>query len=97
MRVLAIVFLSAAVGLLSFTGARATTTLGDDGDVATAAAQTGVIQLAGSFHNSNAKLADKTLGGQAGGMHGIGGSEPHAKYFKSRMKKIPRCCTGTSH
>ena len=29
--------------------------------------------------------------------YGIGGSEPHVKYFKSRMIEITRCCSGTSH
>ena len=54
-----------------------------------------LIQLAGSFHNSNAKLGDKTLTGQAGGIYGIGGGEPHVKYFKNRMSKIPRCCAAS--
>lgn len=53
------------------------------------------IQLAGSFHNSTAKLGDKSLDGKAGAIYGIGGSEPHVKYFKSRMKKIPRCCSAS--
>jgi hypothetical protein len=55
----------------------------------------GAIQLAGSFHNSNAKGGDKLLSGQAGGRYGIGGSEPKAKYFKNKMKKIPRCCANS--
>ena len=51
-----------------------------------------VIQLAAAFNKSPNKLADKYLSGQAGGRYGIGGSEPRVKYFKNRMKKIPRCC-----
>ena len=50
---------------------------------------------AGSFQSSNAKLADKSLAGQAGGLYGIGGSEPYVKYFKSRMTQISRCCGST--
>ena len=51
-----------------------------------------VIQLAESNSKSPNKLGDKFLDGKSGGIYGIGSSEPHAKYFKSRMKKIPRCC-----
>jgi hypothetical protein len=58
-------------------------------------APSGTIQLAGSFHSSNAKAGDKLLGGMAGGRYGIGGSEPKAKYFKNKMKKIPRCCANS--
>jgi hypothetical protein len=91
MRKLGIVFFSA--GLLSLTSAHAATTQGNIANVASPTAeQTGVIRLAGSFHNSTAKLADKSLGGYAGGFYGIGGNEPKVKYFRSRMKKIPRCC-----
>ena len=96
MRAVAILLFSA--GLLGFTGAHATTTQGDLASVAPViAVQSGVLQLAGSFQNSTAKLADKSLGGFAGGFYGIGGSEPQVKYFKNKKKKIPRCCAGTSH
>ncbi len=80
--------------LLSAASAEASTTQGDTGGTAPAATSLSpkVIQLAGSFHNSPAKLGDKHLSGQAGGRYGIGGSEPRVKYFKNRMKKIPRCC-----
>ena len=71
-------------GLLSAGGAQAGTTLSPK-----------VIQLAGSFQNSTAKLGDKSLTGQAGGIYGIGGSEPHAKYFNSRMRKLQRCCAAS--
>jgi len=50
-----------------------------------------LLQLAGSPN----KLADKSMAGLAGGFYGIGGNEPRAKYFRSRMKKIPRCCTAS--
>jgi hypothetical protein len=94
MRTLAIVLLSA--GILSLAGAHATTTPGDIANVAPiATTETGVIRLAGSFHNSNAKLGDRSLGGYAGGFYGIGGSEPKVKSFKDRMKKIPRCCANS--
>src|SRR5262245_49638610 len=54
-----------------------------------------LIQLAESNTKSPNKLADKYMPGAAGGIYGIGGSEPKAKYFKSRMKKIPRCCAAS--
>jgi hypothetical protein len=80
--------------LLSAAIAQASTTERDAGGAAPTAMTLSpkVIQLAGSFTNSPGKLADKYLSGQAGGRYGIGGSEPRVKYFKSRMKKIPRCC-----
>src|SRR5262245_61223846 len=53
------------------------------------------IQLAESNTKSPNKLADKFMSGAAGGIYGIGGGEPKAKYFKSRMKKIPRCCAAS--
>lgn len=94
MRKLGIVFLSA--GLLTLTSAHAMTTQGDVATVASATTQrVGVIRLAGSFHNAPNKLGDKMLSGAAGGFYGIGGNEPRAKYFKSRMKKIPRCCSSS--
>jgi len=89
----AIFFLSAA--LLSSANARATLTQGDCDNLAPVTrAQARIIQLAGSFHNSTAKLGDKSLSGQAGGFYGIGGSEPHVKYFKK--KKPPQCCASKS-
>lgn len=54
-----------------------------------------VIQLAESNSKSPNKLGDKYLDGKSGGMYGIGGGEPHAKYFKNSMKKIPRCCAAS--
>jgi len=86
-----------SVALLALTRAHATTTKSDIISNAPAPkTQIGLIQLAGSFHNSTAKLADKSWAGMAGGFYGIGGSEPHVKYFRNRMRKIPRCCMGTS-
>jgi hypothetical protein len=92
MRTMAIAF--ALSILLSAASAQASTTQRDADGTAPAAMTLPpkVIQLAGSFHNSNAKGGDKLLSGQAGGRYGIGGSEPRVKYFKNRMKKIPRCC-----
>ena len=78
-------------GLLISVGAQAATTQGYPVPEATKI-PSGAIQLAGSFHNSPNKGGDKLLSGQAGSRYGIGGSEPKAKYFKDRMKKIPRCC-----
>jgi hypothetical protein len=43
------------------------------------------IQLAGSFQNSTAKLADKYLAGRSGGRYGIGGTE--SVIFKKKKKK----------
>jgi len=92
MRAIAIVFFSTC--LLSAAGAYATTTEGGVASIAPAVgAQSGLIQVAESNSKSPNKLGDKYLDGKAGGFYGIGGSEPHVKYFKSRMKKIPRCCT----
>jgi len=88
----AAIFFSAS--LLSLTGAHATTTPSDIANVVPVTkTQTGLIQLAGSFHNSTAKLADKYLAGASGGFYGIGGSEPHAKYFKKKKPKA--CCSAT--
>lgn len=93
MRELGIAFFSA--GLLTLASAHATTQ-GDIGNVASVTTQQiGIIRLAGSFHNSTNKLGDKMLSGAAGGFYGIGGNEPRAKYFSSRMKKIPRCCSSS--
>src|SRR5262249_37925883 len=80
----AIVFFGAC--LLGLTGARATTT---SGDIAASAkkTQTSLMQVADWNSKSPNKLGDKSLDGKAGGIYGIGGSEPHVKYFKSRMKK----------
>jgi hypothetical protein len=99
MRTIATIFFSVAASLLTLASAHATATQGDVSNVASApsAQPEVVLRLAGSFHSSNAKLGDKSLDGRAGGIYGVGGSEPHVRYFKSRMKKIPRCCTGTSH
>jgi len=94
MRTFAIVLFG--VSLLSLTGAHATTTPSDIANlVPVIKMQTGLIQLAGSFQNSTAKLADKYLSGASGGFYGIGGSEPHAKYFKNRMRKVTRCCANS--
>jgi len=43
------------------------------------------FQLAGSFQNSTAKLADKYLTGRSGGRYGIGGSE--SVVFKKKKQK----------
>jgi hypothetical protein len=56
----------------------------------------GAIQLAGSFHNSPNKGADKYMSGLAGGRYGIGGSEPQAKHLKNKKKKPQPCCGATS-
>ena len=81
-------------GLLMSAGAVAATTQRCSAP-ATIQVASGAIQLAGSFHSSNAKGGDKLMSGLAGGRYGIGGSEPKAKYFKNRMKKIPRCCANS--
>jgi hypothetical protein len=95
MRTLATVFFAA--GLLSPTDAHATTTQSDVATIASPAdAQTGLMQLAESNSRSPNKLDDKYLDGKAGGIYGIGGSEPHVKYFKNKMKKPKPCCTGKS-
>ena len=80
--------------LLSAASAQASTTQRAAGGTAPAAMTVSpkFIQLAGAFNKSPNTLADKYLSGQAGGRYGIGGSEPRVKYFKNRMKKIPRCC-----
>lgn len=97
MRAIATIFLSVAASLLTLTSAHAVTSQGDVANVASITAQPEVVvRLAGSFHNSTNKLGDKSLDGRAGGIYGIGGREPHVRYFKNAMKKIPRCCTGTS-
>jgi hypothetical protein len=95
MRPVALVVFSAA--LLGLTGVQAATRSGDIADTTPVTKmQTGVTQVAESNSKSPNKLGDKYLDGKAGGFYGIGGSEPHVKYFKSRMKKIPPCC-GSSH
>jgi len=53
----------------------------------------GIIQLAGSFHNSTGKLNDKYLAGKSGGWYGIGG--PESKIFKKKRKIVP-CCNSKS-
>jgi len=70
------------VGLPGVAGAQATTQ-GYSGDPAPAATEalSGVIQLAGSFTSSNAKLGDKYLAGMAGGRYGAGGTE--SRIFKN--------------
>jgi hypothetical protein len=50
------------------------------------------VQVAESNIKSPNKLGDKYLDGKAGAIYRIGGSEPHVKYFKSRVKRIPLCC-----
>jgi len=50
-----------------------------------AAAPSGSFQLAGSFQNSTAKLADKYLAGRSGGRLGIGGTE--SVVFKKKKGK----------
>ena len=75
--------------LLSAGGVQASLGQDEGGDTAPATTlPPKVIQLAGSPN----KLGDKSLSGLAGGFYGIGGNEPKAKYFRSRVKKIPRCC-----
>ncbi|HEV8715674.1 MAG TPA: hypothetical protein VGX03_22955 [Candidatus Binatia bacterium] len=76
-------------GLLSSAGAQATATQGYPAAPMSAATKmrSGVIQLAGSFQNSTAKLGDKYLAGQAGGRYGIGGTEPRVPYFKKKKKQ----------
>jgi len=71
-------------GLLSSAGARAAATQGDPVTPMSAATKmpSSVIQLAGSFRNSNAKLGDKYLQGKSGGRYGIGGTE--SKIFKKK-------------
>jgi hypothetical protein len=54
----------------------------------------GIIQLAGSFHNSTGKLNDKYLAGKSGGWYGIGG--PESKIFKKK-RKIVTCCNNSKH
>ena len=49
------------------------------------------IRLAGSFHDSPAKLNDKYLAGKSGGWYGIGG--PESKIFKK--KRIVPCCNNS--
>jgi|SRR5215470_1267186 len=92
MRAIAMVLFAA--GLLTLADAHATTTVGDIANVAPMKqALTGVIRLAGSFHNSPAKLNDKYLAGKSGGWYGIGG--PESKIFKK--KKIVPCCNNGKH
>lgn len=93
MRVIAIALLLGG-SLLVWDGAQGATTQRSSVPAAIRVSS-GAIQLAGSFHSSNAKAGDKLLAGLAGGRYGIGGSEPKAKYFKNRMKKIPRCCANS--
>jgi len=74
-------------GLLSPAAARAATTQGYPADSTPAATNMlpAAIQLAGSFQNSTAKLADKYLAGKSGGRYGIGGTE--SVVFKKKKKK----------
>src|SRR5262249_3201363 len=90
MRIVAMI--SFAAGLLCLADAHATT---QSNIPLVPTGQAGLFQLAGSFHSSPNKLNDKYLSGLSGGYNGIGGSEPKAKYFKSRMPKIPRCCANS--
>ena len=85
MRLLATALLLCA-GLLAPAGAQAAATHGYPAP-ATTIILPGVIQLAGSFQNSTAKLADKYLAGLAGGRYGIGGTEPRAPYFRKKKPK----------
>ena len=73
--------------LLSSAGDQATTTQIYPSEPASMAAKvpSDAIQLAGSFQNSTAKLADKCLAGRSGGRYGIGGSE--SVVFKKKKKK----------
>jgi len=84
------------VGLLGAAAQASMAQVDADRAVPATASSPKPLQLAGAFAKSTNKLGDKYLDGKAGGIYGIGGSEPHVKYFKSRMPKIPRCCTGTS-
>jgi hypothetical protein len=74
-------------GLLGPAAARAATTQGDPAASTPAATNMlpDAIQLAGSFQNSTAKLADKYLTGRSGGRYGIGGSE--SVVFKKKKQK----------
>ena len=88
MRVIAIALLLGG-SLLVWDGAQGATTQRSSVPAAIRVSS-GAIQLEGSFHSSNAKAGDKLLAGLAGGRY-----EPKAKYFKNRMKKIPRCCANS--
>jgi len=84
--------------LLSAASAQAATAQGDAGGTAPAATTLSpkVILLAESNTKSPNKLGDKSLDGKAGGVYGIGSSEPHVKYFKNKKKKPRRCCGAAS-
>ena len=73
--------------LLGSAAAQAATTQGYPADSTSAATRMppDAIQLAGSFQNSTAKLADKYLAGRSGGRYGIGGTE--SVVFKKKKKK----------
>jgi hypothetical protein len=76
-----------SVGLLSAIDAQAAPTQGRSDAPAPAATRLppAMVQLAGSFQNSTAKLADKYLAGRAGGRYGIGGTE--SVVFKKKKSK----------
>ena len=81
-------------GVLISTGTEAALTQDYSSDrTATTEMPAGTVQLAGSFHNSPAKLNDKYLAGKSGGWYGIGG--PESKIF--RKKKIVPCCNNSKH
>jgi hypothetical protein len=90
----AIAIACVGVGLLSSVGAMATTAQGYSGDRMPKVTDLplGAIQLAGSFHNSPAKLNDKYLAGKSGGWYGIGG--PESKIVKKKKKIVP-CCSNS--
>jgi hypothetical protein len=87
-----------AIALSILLSAGASTARGDAGGTAPpiATLPPKVIQLADSNTKSPNKLGDKYLDGKAGGIYGIGGSEPHVKYFKNKKKKPRPCCGATS-
>lgn len=79
-------------GVLISTDTEAALTQDSAGDrTATISMPAGTVELAGSFHNSPAKLNDKYLAGKSGGWYGIGG--PESKIFKK--KKLVPCCNNS--
>jgi len=85
MRMTIVVLSMCAIGSALLDPASAATPReGDAGPVA-AAVPFGSFQLAGSFQNSTAKLADKYLAGRSGGRLGIGGTE--SVVFKKKKSK----------
>jgi len=85
MRMTTVVVSTWAIGSALLDPASAATPREGDALRVVAAAPSGSFQLAGSFQNSTAKLADKYLAGRSGGRLGIGGTE--SVVFKKKKGK----------